>query len=130
LEARLAIVEQASLVVGGQTQDGKEAMSEVWFSKDNLVPAVDLCNSVVDQQNNADTKSMEGVPKILDKEIDDFIPEEPIPMILPVNLSQPHQKYPKSLEEKEIDSFLESKNKKMLSSLMRERNREKKPRTQ
>ncbi|CAG8535848.1 9342_t:CDS:2 [Acaulospora morrowiae] len=84
----------------------------------------------LNQQNNADTKSMEGVPKILVKEIDDFIPEEPIPMILPVNLSQPRQKYPKSLEEKEIDSFLESKNKKMLSSLMRERNREKKPRTQ
>ncbi|RIB17009.1 hypothetical protein C2G38_1466711 [Gigaspora rosea] len=98
LEARLAILEQASLV---ETQN-------------------------VDQQNNADTKSMEGVPKVSDMEIDDFIPEEPIPKVSPVNLPQPCQRYPKSLEEKENDSFMDSENKKMVSNEMRERNREKK----
>ncbi|CAG8820660.1 12795_t:CDS:2, partial [Dentiscutata erythropus] len=54
LEARLAIVEQASFVVDGQTQN-------------------------VNQQNNADTKSIEGIAKVSDKEIDNFVPEEPIP---------------------------------------------------
>ncbi|CAG8657042.1 6265_t:CDS:2, partial [Racocetra persica] len=32
---------------------------------------------------------MEGVPKVSDMEIDDFIPEEPIPKVSPVNLPQP-----------------------------------------
>ncbi|CAG8592337.1 9698_t:CDS:2, partial [Racocetra fulgida] len=59
--------------------NGKEAIPEVRLSIDNSVSVVDLSNSVVDQQNNADTKSMEGVPKVSDKEIDDFIPEELIP---------------------------------------------------
>ncbi|CAG8622908.1 4726_t:CDS:2, partial [Acaulospora colombiana] len=86
----------------------------------------DLSNSVVDQQNNADTKTMEGIPKVSDKEIDDFIPEESMPKMTTVTLSQPRQRYPKSLEEKEIDFFLNSENKKMFSNLMRERNREKK----
>ncbi|CAG8674935.1 1212_t:CDS:2, partial [Dentiscutata erythropus] len=54
LEARLAIVEQTSFVVNGQTQN-------------------------VDQQNNADTKSIEGIAKVSDREIDDFVPEELIP---------------------------------------------------
>ncbi|CAG8480255.1 3286_t:CDS:2 [Gigaspora rosea] len=130
LEARLAIVEQASFVVDGQTQNGKEAIAEVWLSKDNSVSTVDLSNSVVDQQNNADTKSIEGVAEVSDKEIDDFVPKEPIPKVLPVNLPQPCKRYPKSLEEKEMDSFLDSENKKMGSNLMRERNREKKLRTQ
>ncbi|CAG8521179.1 2055_t:CDS:2 [Acaulospora colombiana] len=76
---------------------------------------IDLSNSVVDQQNNVDTKTMEGVPKVSDKEIDDFIPEESMPKMTPVTLSQPHQRYPKSLEEKEIDSFLNSENKKMFT---------------
>ncbi|CAG8797314.1 31452_t:CDS:2 [Gigaspora margarita] len=66
-------VVQASLV---ETQNGKEVMPEVRLSIDNSVSAVDLSNSVVAQQNNADTKSIEGVP---DKGIDDFIPEEPVP---------------------------------------------------
>ncbi|CAG8846230.1 37627_t:CDS:2, partial [Gigaspora margarita] len=130
LEARLAILEQASLVEDSQTQNGKEAIPEVRLSIDNSVSAVDLSNSIVDQQNNTDTKSMEGVPKVSDKEIDNFIPEEPIPKVSSVNLPQPCQRYPKSLEENEIDSFLDSENKKMVSNLMRERNREKKLRTQ
>ncbi|CAB4430903.1 unnamed protein product [Rhizophagus irregularis] len=79
IEAIFAIVEQASLVVDGQAQNGKETIPEVRLSIDNSISAVDLSNSVVDQQNNADTKSMEGVPKVSDKEIDNFIPEEPIP---------------------------------------------------
>ncbi|CAB4494814.1 unnamed protein product [Rhizophagus irregularis] len=79
IEAIFAIVEQAFLVVDGQAQNGKETIPEVRLSIDNSISAVDLSNSVVDQQNNADTKSMEGVPKVSDKEIDDFIPEEPIP---------------------------------------------------
>ncbi|CAG8727239.1 1645_t:CDS:1, partial [Cetraspora pellucida] len=130
LEARLAIVEQASFVVNGQTQNGKEAIAEVWLSIDNLVSTVNLSNSVVDQQNNVDTKSIAGIAKISDKKIDDFVPEEPIPKVSPVNLPQPCKRYPKSLEEKEMDSFLDSENKKMVSNLMRERNREKKLRTQ
>ncbi|CAG8604843.1 12025_t:CDS:2, partial [Ambispora gerdemannii] len=96
----------ASLVVDGQRQKDKEAIPEVWLSIDNSVSTVDLSNSVVDQQNNADTKSMEEIPKVSDKEIDDFIPEEPIP--------------------KEMDSFLDSENKKIVSNLMRGGNREKK----
>ncbi|CAG8501523.1 23349_t:CDS:2 [Gigaspora rosea] len=83
-----------------------------WLSIDSSVSTVDLSNSIVDQQNNADTKSIEGVAKVSDKEIDDFVPEEPI------------------TKEKEMDSFLDSENKKMFSNLMRERNREKKLRTQ
>ncbi|EXX75594.1 uncharacterized protein OCT59_003660 [Rhizophagus irregularis] len=107
IEAIFAIVEQASLVVDGQAQNGKETIPEVRLSIDNSISAVDLSNSVVDQQNNANTKSMEGVPKVSDKEIDDFIPEEPIPKVSPVNLFQPCQRYPKLLEEKEMDSFLD-----------------------
>ncbi|CAG8526860.1 16450_t:CDS:10 [Gigaspora margarita] len=79
LEARLAIVEQAFFVVDGQTQNGKKAIAEVWLSIDNSVSTVDLSNSVVDQQNNADTKSIEGVAKVSDKETDDFVSEELIP---------------------------------------------------
>ncbi|CAG8496694.1 10656_t:CDS:2 [Gigaspora margarita] len=130
LEARLVIVEQASFVVDGQTQNGKKAIAEVWLSKDNLVSTIDLSNSVVDHQNNADTKSIEGVAKVSDKEINDFVLEEPIPKMLPVNLPQSCKRYPKLLEEKEMDSFLDSENKKMVSNLMRERNREKKLQTQ
>ncbi|CAG8786545.1 10196_t:CDS:2, partial [Dentiscutata erythropus] len=49
---------KASFVVDGQTQNGKEAIAEVWLSIDNSVSTVDLFNSVVDQQNNANTKSI------------------------------------------------------------------------
>ncbi|CAG8555046.1 3372_t:CDS:1, partial [Acaulospora colombiana] len=96
-----------------QTQNGKEVIPEVRLFIDNSVSAVDLSNSIVGQQNNADIKKMEGVPKKSNKEIDDFIPEESISKMTPVNLSQPCQKYPKSLEEKEIDSFLDVENKKI-----------------
>ncbi|CAG8830606.1 45620_t:CDS:2, partial [Gigaspora margarita] len=89
LEARLAIVEQASFVVDGQTQNGKEAIAKVWLSIDNSVSTVDLSNSIVDQQNNADTKSIEGVAKVSDKKIDDFVPEEPIPKMSPASISIP-----------------------------------------
>ncbi|CAG8675266.1 3084_t:CDS:1, partial [Ambispora gerdemannii] len=68
-----------SLIVDGQRQNGKEAIPEVWLSINNSVSAIDLSNSVVNQQNNTNTKSMEEVLKLSDKKIDDFIPEEPIP---------------------------------------------------
>src|SRR5687768_10385954 len=51
-------------------------------------------------------------------------------MISQVNVPQSCQRSPKPSEEKKIDSFLTSENKKMASNLMRERNRKKKLRTQ
>ncbi|CAG8777262.1 4048_t:CDS:2, partial [Gigaspora margarita] len=101
----------------------KNAMRDASF-------AVDGQTQNVDRQNNTDTKSIEGVTKVSDEEIDDFVPEESIPKVSPVNLPQPCKRYPKSLKEKKIDSFLDSENKKMVRNLMRERNREKKLRTQ
>ncbi|CAG8747829.1 27085_t:CDS:2, partial [Gigaspora margarita] len=55
LEARLAILEQASLVVDSQIQNSKEVIPEMQLSINNSVLAVDLFNSLVDQQDNADT---------------------------------------------------------------------------
>src|SRR5579859_5602603 len=63
LEARLAILEQGVTEVNWQPQNDKEVIAEV--------SAVDISDSVIDQQNDVNTKSIE------DKEIGDFIPEEP-----------------------------------------------------
>ncbi|GES91996.1 hypothetical protein GLOIN_2v1766209 [Rhizophagus clarus] len=63
LEARLAILEQGVTEVNGQPQNDKEVIAEV--------SAVDISDSVIDQQNDINTKS------IVDKKIGDFIPEEP-----------------------------------------------------
>ncbi|CAG8766863.1 3070_t:CDS:2, partial [Racocetra fulgida] len=81
-----------------------EVIAEVWLSIDNSVSTVDLSNSVVNQQNNADTKSIEGVAKLSDKEIDDFVPEEPIPEVSPVKLMSPTSSEEESstLEESSI----------------------------
>ncbi|RIA92774.1 hypothetical protein C1645_763998 [Glomus cerebriforme] len=56
-EARLAILEQSSLVVGEQPQNDKEAIVEVL--PEVTVSNIDLSNTVIDQQNNVDTKTSE-----------------------------------------------------------------------
>src|SRR3954447_1153713 len=63
LEARLAILEQGVTEVNGQPQNDKEVIAEV--------SAVNISDSVIDQQNDVNTKSIE------DKEIGDFIPKKP-----------------------------------------------------
>jgi hypothetical protein len=65
LEARLALLEQASLIVDRQPQNDNEMISEEL--SEVSVPAVSVSEFVVDQQNNVDTKSME------DKIIDDCL---------------------------------------------------------
>ena len=62
LEARLASLEQASLIVDRQPQNDNEMISE--GLPEVSVPAVDVSEFVVDQQNNVDTKSTED--KIID----------------------------------------------------------------
>ena len=56
-------MEQGVTEVNGQPQNDKEVIAEV--------STVDTSDSVIDQQNGVDTKSIE------DKEIGNFIPEEP-----------------------------------------------------
>ncbi|POG57612.1 hypothetical protein GLOIN_2v1738467 [Rhizophagus irregularis DAOM 181602=DAOM 197198] len=55
LEARLAILEQSSLVVGEQPQNDKETIVEVL--PEVTVSNIDLSNTVIDQRNNVDTKT-------------------------------------------------------------------------
>ena len=65
LKARLASLEQVSLIVDRQLQNDNEMISE--GLPEVSVPAVDVSEFVVDQQNNVDTKSTE------DKIIDDYL---------------------------------------------------------
>ena len=67
LEARLAILEQSSLVVGEQPQNDKEAIVEVL--PEVTVSNIDLSNTVIDQRNNVDTKTSEEM------EMDAFLVE-------------------------------------------------------
>src|SRR3954471_12949015 len=76
LEARLAILEQGITEVNGQPQNDKEVIAEV--------STVDTSDSVIDQQNDVNTKSIE------DKEIGDFIPEEPA-NVSDTGIAQPKQ---------------------------------------
>ena len=97
------------------------------------VSAVDISDSVIDQQNDANTKSIE------DKEIGDFIPEEPANVSDSV-IAQPKQCKPpqieevttkvnhqgRSLEDRKTDAFLDEVHKKRVSDEIRQRNKEKK----
>ena len=78
LEARLAILEQGVTEATGQPQNDKETKAEVrvCLSK-SLISAVDVAGSMVDQQNHANIKLMEEIPKVSDKEKYDLVPEEP-----------------------------------------------------
>ncbi|GBC04231.1 hypothetical protein RclHR1_05580016 [Rhizophagus clarus] len=67
LEARIAILEQSSLVVGEQPQNDKEAIVEVL--PEVTVSNIDLSNTVIDQRNNVDTKTSEEM------EMDAFLVE-------------------------------------------------------
>ena len=125
LEARLAILEQGVTEVNGQPQNGKEVIAEV--------SAVGISDSVIDQQNDVNTKSIE------DKEIGDFIPEEPANVSDSV-IAQPKQCKPPqieevttkvnhqggSLEDRKTDAFLDEVHKKKVSDGIRQRNKEKK----
>ena len=62
LEVRLASLKQASLIVDRQPQNDNEMISE--GLPEVSIPAVDVSEFVVDQQNNVDTKSTED--KIID----------------------------------------------------------------
>src|SRR4051794_25890220 len=64
VETRLAILEQDVTEVNGQPQNDKEVIAEV--------SAVDISDSVIDQQKDVNTKSIE------DKKIGDFIPKNPL----------------------------------------------------
>ncbi|GES91995.1 hypothetical protein GLOIN_2v1790949 [Rhizophagus clarus] len=125
LEARLAILEQGVTEVNGQPQNDKEVIAEV--------SAVDISDSVIDQQNDINTKS------IVDKKIGDFIPEEPAnvsdsviaqpkqcksPQIKKVTTKVNHQG--RSLEDRKMDAFLDEMHKKKVSNDIRQRKREKK----
>ncbi|RIB15649.1 hypothetical protein C2G38_2191874 [Gigaspora rosea] len=77
-----------------------------WLSIDSSVSTVDLSNSIVDQQNNADTKSIEGVAKVSDKEIDDFVPEEPITKGVTCQFTSTLQKITKIIGRKGDGFFL------------------------
>src|SRR3954464_3020977 len=72
LEARLASLEQASLIVDRQPQNDNEMISE--GLPEVSVPAVDVFKFVVDQQNNVNTE---------DKIIDDcLLKQTPMPEVL------------------------------------------------
>jgi hypothetical protein len=66
LEARLAILEQSSLV-GEQPQNDKEAIVEVL--PEVTVSNIDLSNTIIDQRNSVDTKTSEEM------EMDAFLVE-------------------------------------------------------
>jgi hypothetical protein len=121
LEARLLMLEQGSSVVDGQSQNDRETIAEI------------SADSVIDQQNDANTKSIE------DKEIGDFIPEEPAnvsdsvivqpkqckpPQIEEVTTKVNHQG--RSLDDMKTDAFLDEEYKKKVSDEIRQRKREKK----
>src|SRR4051794_5547206 len=117
LEARLAILEQGVTEVNGQLQNDKEVIAEI--------SAVDISDSVIDQQNDANTKSIE------DKKIGDFIPKEPANVSDSV-IVQPKQCKPlqtedvttkvnyqrRSLEDRKTDVFLDGVHKKRLVMIL------------
>ncbi|PKK57118.1 hypothetical protein RhiirC2_871892 [Rhizophagus irregularis] len=125
LEARLAILEQSVTEVNGQPQNDKEVIAEV--------SAVDISDSVIDQQKDVNTKSIE------DKKIGDFIPEEPADVSDTV-IAQPKQCKPpqieevttkvnhqgRSLDDMKTDAFLDEEYKKKVSDEIKQRKREKK----
>jgi len=159
LEARLLMLEQGSSVVDGQSQNDRETIAEI--------SAVDESDSVIDQQNGANTKLMGEVPEVSDKVIDDFILEESVNVPDSV-IAQPKQcKLPPihevhsqlnlsevrdpglcnqngltltpqieevvllpdqggSLEDREMDAFLDEEHKKRISEEIRQRKWEKK----
>ncbi|RIA82493.1 hypothetical protein C1645_788220 [Glomus cerebriforme] len=63
----LTILEQSFLVVGEQLQNNKEVIVEVL--PEVTVSNIDLSNTIIDQQNNVDTKTLEKM------EIDAFLVE-------------------------------------------------------
>ncbi|GES87785.1 hypothetical protein GLOIN_2v1790949 [Rhizophagus clarus] len=105
LEVRFELLEKDSLVVNGRQQNDKETIAEVL--------AVNISDFVIDQQNDVNTKSMD------DKEIDNFIPEEPanIPdsVIAQLNQCKPPQieettkvnHTERLLEDMKTDAFLD-----------------------
>jgi hypothetical protein len=119
LEGRLAMLEQGFSVVDGRSENDKEMIEE---------SAVDVSDSIINQQNDANTKSME------DKEMDDFIPKEsvnvPDSIIAQFNQCKlpttkvNHQEG--SLEDRKTDAFLNEVHKKKVSNEIRQRKREKK----
>ncbi|CAI2178365.1 19947_t:CDS:2 [Funneliformis geosporum] len=87
LEIRLVILKQNVTKVNGQSQN-KQNNKEVIAS----VLAVDISESVIDQQNDINTKSIE------DKEIGDFISEKPANISDSV-IAQPKQCKPLQIKE-------------------------------
>ena len=97
------------------------------------VSVVDIFDSVIDHQNDVNTKSIE------DKKIGDFIPEEPADVSDTV-IAQPKQCKPpqieevttkvnhqgRSLDDMKTDAFLDKEYKKKVSDEIRQRKREKK----
>ena len=146
LEARLASLEQASLIVDRQPQNDNEMISE--GLPEVSVPAVDVSEFVVDQQNNVDTKSTE------DKIIDDcLLKQTPMPEVLPeitdvhdvcwkqtqLEQCKPDSKTNNTVpevsvstsppfceEDRETDEFLNAVYKKKVGDEIRQRKREKK----
>ncbi|GES90605.1 hypothetical protein GLOIN_2v1766209 [Rhizophagus clarus] len=124
LEVRFALLEKSSLVMNGRQQNDKETIAEVL--------AVNVSDSVIDQQNDANTKSID------DKEIDNFIPEEPAnvsdSVIAQLNQYKPpqieettkvnHQE--RLLKDRKTDAFLDEVHKKKVSDEIRQRKRKKK----
>ena len=80
LETRLLMLEQGSSVVDGQSQNDRETIAEI--------SAVDESDSVIDQQNDVNTKSMEEVPEVIAEQlvpvkvIIDFILKESVNVII------------------------------------------------
>ncbi|CAB5383556.1 unnamed protein product [Rhizophagus irregularis] len=146
LEARLASLEQASLIVDRQPQNDNEMISE--GLPEVSVPAVSISEFVVDQQNNVDTKSTE------DKIIDDcLLKQTPMSEVLPeitdvhdvcrkqtqLEQCKPDSKTnnmvpevsvstspPFCEEDRETDEFLNAVYKKKVGDEIRQRKREKK----
>ena len=143
LEVRLAILEQDITEVTEQPQNGKKVKAEVQLSIDNLVLAVDVSDSMVDQQNNANIQLLEEILKVSDKEINELISEESVN--LPVSVINQLKQYrsngkannaipevivlanPSIYEEnRKTDEFLNVIYKKKIGDEIRERKREKK----
>jgi len=95
---------------------------------------VNVSDSIIDQQN--DTKSIEEVPEVPDKEIDDFIPEEPAnihdSVIAQLNQCKPSQieevitkvnHQEGSLVDRKTDAFLNEVYKIKVSDEIRQRKR-------
>ncbi|RGB33885.1 hypothetical protein C1646_761172, partial [Rhizophagus diaphanus] len=107
-QARLLMLEQGSSVVDGQSQNDRETIAEI--------SAVDESDSVIDQQNDVNTKSMEEVPEV--------IAEQSVPDKIEEVVLLPDQGG--SLEDREMDAFLDEEHKKRISEEIRQRKREKK----